>query len=93
MLRRVRSFKDIYDTVDAMKGTMSRIARIRSDVRDAKPRRLDCDRLELERPVYRKAKIFTTEPAGHCVNLPEWHYPVVFDVPTRNSHYGNFNGR
>jgi len=55
--------------------------------------RLGCDRLGLERPVHRTAKLFTTEATGYCVELPDWRYPVVCDVESDRGHYDNFNGR
>ena len=52
--------------------SMSHIVTIRTEVKDAEALRLGCDRLGLERPVHRAAKLFTTEATGYCVELPEW---------------------
>ena len=71
---------------------MSHIVTIPTEVRDAEALRLGCDRLGLERPVHRTAKLFTTEATGYCVELPEWRYPVVCDVESGRVHYDNFNG-
>jgi len=72
---------------------MSHIVTIRTEVRDAEALCLGCDRLGLERPVHRTAKLFTTEATGYCVELPDWRYPVVCDVESGRVHYDNFNGR
>jgi len=72
---------------------MSHIVTIATEVRDAKALCLGCERLGLERPVHRTAKLFSTEATGYCVELPEWRYPVVCDVESGSIHYDNFNGR
>ena len=72
---------------------MSHIVTIATEVRDAKALCLGCERLGLERPAHRTAKLFSTEATGYCVELPEWRYPVVCDVESGSVHYDNFNGR
>ena len=72
---------------------MSHIVTIATEARDAEALCLGCERLGLERPVHRTAKLFTAEATGYCVELPDWRYPVVCDVESGSVHYDNFNGR
>ena len=72
---------------------MSHIVTIRTEVRDVEALSLGCDRLKLNRPIHRTAKLFSTEATGYCVELPDWRYPVVCDVESGSVHYDNFNGR
>lgn len=72
---------------------MSHIVTIRTEVRDAEALCFGCERLGLERPVHRTAKLFTDEATGYCVELLEWRYPVVFQTETGEVKFDNFNGR
>ncbi|MBL6706207.1 MAG: DUF1257 domain-containing protein [Planctomycetaceae bacterium] len=72
---------------------MSHIITIRTEVRDAEALGLGCDRLQLNRPVHRTAKLFSTKATGYCVELPDWSYPIVCDVESGRVHFDNFNGR
>jgi hypothetical protein len=72
---------------------MSHIVTIRTEVRDAEALALGCERLGLERPVQRTAKLFSAEATGYCVELPDWRYPVVFQTRNGEVKFDNFNGR
>jgi len=38
-------------------------------------------------------KLFSGEVEGLAVQLPDWIYPVVCNLPAGQLHYDNFNGR
>ncbi|MGZ0174081.1 MAG: hypothetical protein ACKVHE_31615 [Planctomycetales bacterium] len=50
---------------------MSHIVTIRTEVRDAEALCFRCQRLGLESPVRRSAKLFTSEATAYCVELPD----------------------
>lgn len=72
---------------------MSHIVSIQTEVRDPVAIRAACDRLHLPEPVFGEAKLFSSSAAGWAVQLPEWRYPVVFDVNTGTLAYDDFGGR
>ena len=72
---------------------MSHIVQIQSQVKDAVAVRSACQRLGLQQPVQGAVRLFSGEVTGLAVQLPGWHYPVVFDVATGQAHYDNFGGR
>ena len=72
---------------------MSHIVTIKTEVRDANAVRAACRRLSLAEPVPGKTKLFSGEVEGLAVQLPDWIYPVVCNLPTGQLHYDNFNGR
>ena len=72
---------------------MSHIVTIKTEVRDANAVRAACRRLSLAEPVQGKTKLFSGEVEGLAVQLPDWIYPVVCNLPTGQLHYDNFNGR
>jgi hypothetical protein len=47
----------------------------------------------LAEPVQGTTKLFSGEVEGLAVQLPDWIYPVVCNLPTGQLHYDNFNGR
>ncbi|WP_254509500.1 DUF1257 domain-containing protein [Anatilimnocola floriformis] len=72
---------------------MSHIVQIQTQVRDATAVDAACSRLGLPPPVQRTAKLFSSTATGLTVQLPEWTYPVVFDVATGDVKFDNYNGR
>ena len=72
---------------------MSHIVTIKTEVRDANAVRAACRRLSLAEPVQGKTKLFSGEVEGLAVQLPDWIYPVVCNLPTGQLHFDNFNGR
>ncbi len=38
-------------------------------------------------------RLFSQTVSGLAVQLPQWRYPVVFDLPTGRSQFDNFEGR
>lgn len=72
---------------------MSHTVTIKSEVRDAAAVRAACERLKLAAPVQGKHELFAGEVEGLAVNLPDWMYPVVADLPTGKLQFDNFNGR
>jgi hypothetical protein len=72
---------------------MSHIVRIQTQLKDAVAVRAACQRLNLPAPVQGKAKLFSGEVEGLAVQLPDWVYPVVVDLPTGEIKMDNFGGR
>lgn len=72
---------------------MSHIVQIQTEVRDAAAVRAGCDRLGLRSPVEGEFKLFQRSVRGLGVELRNWRYPVVCDLPTGKVHYDNFEGR
>ena len=52
-----------------------------------------CQRLKLPEPVEGTAKLFAGEITGLAVQLRDWRYPVVCELPTGKLHYDNYGGR
>ena len=71
---------------------MSHIVTIQTEVRDAEALGLACRRLELGEPVHKTVPLFSGEATGYAVRLPDWRYPVVFDVDQGQVCYDNFEG-
>jgi hypothetical protein len=72
---------------------MSHIVTIKTEVRDAQALGAACHRLKLPEPVMDTVKLFSSEATGHCVQLPDWRYPVVCDLATGQVAYDNYQGR
>jgi len=72
---------------------MSHLVTIATQIRDQAALTAACSRLKLAPPVHGKADIFTTEVTGLIVELPDWCYPVVIDIPTAQVHFDNYGGR
>ena len=72
---------------------MSHVVTIMTEVRDAEALRVTCQRLGLDTPVWKRAKLFREEVEGYCVSLPDWLYPVVCDTSAGEVKYDNFGGR
>ncbi len=75
------------------KTEMSHIVTIQTEVRDTEALGLACRRLELGEPVNETVPLFSGEATGYAVHLPDWRYPVVFDVDQGQVRYDNFEGR
>lgn len=71
---------------------MSHIVQIKTEVRDANAVRAGCNRLSLESPVVGTFKLFSQTVSGLGVQLRDWRYPVVCDLPSGNVQYDNFQG-
>ena len=72
---------------------MSHIVRIQTQLKDAAAVRAACQRLNLPAPVQGKVKLFSGEVEGLAVQLPDWVYPVVVDLPTGEIKMDDFGGR
>lgn len=72
---------------------MSHVVTISTQARDPVALSAACSRLSLPLPTVGTAKLFSTEATGHCIQLPEWRYPVVCHLETGQLSYDNFDGR
>ena len=72
---------------------MSHIVQIQTQVKDAAAVRAACQRLNLPAPVQGKVELFSGEVEGLAVQLPDWVYPVVVDLPTGEIKVDDFGGR
>ena len=72
---------------------MSHIVRIQTQLKDAAAVRAACQRLNLPAPVQGKVKLFSGEVEGLAIQLPDWVYPVVVDLPTGEIKMDDFGGR
>jgi hypothetical protein len=72
---------------------MSHIVEIKTQVRDPVAVHAACQRLKLKPPVQGTAKLFTESATGLIVELPEWRFPVVFDLTTGAVRLDNYNGQ
>ena len=71
---------------------MSHIVNIKTEVRDPEAVRAACRRLELPAPTLGTFTLYTSEASGLGIQLPGWHYPVVFDTRKSEAHFDNFGG-
>ncbi len=72
---------------------MSHIVTIACQVKSIDALRRGCRRRDLSEPEFRTAQLFSEQATGYCVELPEWRYPVVFDIEGGSTRFDNFNGR
>jgi hypothetical protein len=72
---------------------LSHIVEIKTQVKDAAAVRAGCNRLRLPPPVQGKHRLFSGEMTGLGVQLPDWRYVVVCDLPSGQLKYDNYNGR
>jgi len=72
---------------------MSHIVSLNVQVKDATAVRVACQRLGLPAPMQGKIKLFSGEVEGLAVQLPDWVYPVVVDLPTGEIKMDDFGGR
>lgn len=72
---------------------MSHVVTIETQVREPVALRAACRRLQLAEPREGTAKLFSGEATGCVVELPNWRYPVVFDLAARRVHFDNYGGK
>jgi len=71
---------------------LSHIVTIRTEVRDREAVQRTCRRLSLSEPVEGEAKVFATMRKGLLVQLKDWEFPLVCDLPTGQVEFDNFEG-
>jgi hypothetical protein len=71
---------------------VSHVVKIQSQVKSREAVEAACHRLELPAPHEGKHRLFTTSASGLAVQLPGWHYPVVFDTATAEARFDNYGG-
>jgi hypothetical protein len=71
---------------------VSHIVQIKTQVRDAVAVHAACSRLKLKPPWQGTAKLFTSSATGLVVELPEWRYPVVFELTSGEVKFDNYQG-
>jgi hypothetical protein len=71
---------------------LSHIVHIKTQVRDPVAVQAACRRLGLAEPVLGKHQLFSGEVTGLGIQLPGWHYPVVFDTATAEARFDNYAG-
>ena len=72
---------------------MSHIVQIQTEVHDPVAVIAACSRLRLPQPLQGKFQLFGNEVTGLGVQLPDWRYPVVCDLPSGQVRFDNFEGR
>jgi len=72
---------------------VSHIVQIRSQVKDALAATAACKRLGLAEPAQETVKLFSDQATGLAVRLPDWRYPVVFDLTAGEAKFDNFGGQ
>ena len=71
---------------------MSHTVQIRTQVKDAVAATAACQRLGLSAPVQETVRFFSDQATGLAVRLPDWRYPVVFNLTTGEVKFDNFGG-
>ena len=60
---------------------MSHIATVKTEVKSLHALKAACTRLGIGQPQFGTHRLFGGQTAtGYAVSLPDWHYPVVFDL-------------
>lgn len=72
---------------------MSHIVEINTQVRDPAAVRAACRRLGLAEPKQGTVRLFSESISGFTVRLPDWRYPVVFDLAEAKVRFDNFGGQ
>jgi len=72
---------------------VSHIVTLQAQIRDAAAVSAACQRLRLPPPVQGAHRLFSGEVNGLAVQLPDWVYPLVADLPTGQLRYDDFGGR
>jgi hypothetical protein len=72
---------------------MSHIVQIQTEVRDAAAVAAACERLALPQPVDGSHRLFSGPVVGLGVQLPDWRYPIVCELPTGQVRFDDFGGR
>ncbi len=71
---------------------MSHIVEIKTEVRDEAALKAACTRLQIPTPEHKTVRLFSATATGLCVQLPQWHYPVVCNLQTGQVQYDNYQG-
>lgn len=72
---------------------MSHIVTVSTQVRDLTAIAAACHRLSLAAPIQGSAELFSGQATGIVVRLPDWQYPVVFNVESGEVRYDNYGGK
>lgn len=80
------------NTLYKERNELSHIVEIRTQIRDPAAVRAACGRLGLPQPVEGTTQLYSGPVSGLAVQLPGWHYPVVFDTAKAEARYDNFGG-
>jgi hypothetical protein len=72
---------------------LSHIVKVTTQIRDAAAVAAACRRLGLAEPVHKTVRLFNAQATGLAVQLPNWRYPVVCDLPNGQLQYDDFGGR
>ena len=72
---------------------MSHIVEIKTQIKDAAAVRACCSRLRLPPPTQGSHRLFSGQMSGLGVQLPDWRYVVVCDLPSGQLKYDNYGGR
>ncbi|MBN8602948.1 MAG: hypothetical protein J0M26_18065 [Planctomycetes bacterium] len=72
---------------------MSHTVEISTEVRDLQAVQAACRRLNLSQPTQGETKLFNRSVTGTRVQLPNWRYPVVFQLETGMVAFDNYEGR
>jgi hypothetical protein len=72
---------------------MSHIVSISTQVRDLPSIAAACYRMSLPAPVQGSAQLFSGQATGVIVRLPDWQYPVVFNLESGEARYDNYGGK
>jgi hypothetical protein len=68
------------------------VIQILTEVRDPSAVAAACRKLGLPEPVHGTAQLFSGAATGLLVKLPDWLYPVAFDIATGQLRYDNYGG-
>jgi hypothetical protein len=71
---------------------VSHIVEINTQVRDPSAVQAACLRLGLAEPKQETIRLFSESVRGWTVRLPNWRYPVVFDLAQARVRFDNFAG-
>jgi hypothetical protein len=71
---------------------LSHIVEIKTEVRDEAALKAACTRLQIPTPEHKTVRLFSATATGLCVQLPQWHYPVVCNLQTGQVQYDNYQG-
>jgi hypothetical protein len=71
---------------------MSHIVTLRTRVKDPEALAQACQRLGFAPPTTGTTRLYAGQATGLIIALPDWTYPVVFDVVTGAAQYDNFGG-
>lgn len=72
---------------------MSHIVQVQTQIRDLQGLQAACKRLNLAAPQHQTVRLFSGEVTGHCVQLPQWRYPVVCHLASGEIRFDHYGGR